>query len=81
MVFPFTLKGFPRKFGVLISVFIFSYNYCSSICVGVLFTYTRYYSHIWYYSRIWLLFIRRQETLLESSVRAVEVDRSGTQHP
>ena len=33
-----------------------------------------------YYSHIWVLFIRRQEILLDSSVGVIEVDHLGTQH-
>ena len=80
MVFPFTLKGFPRKSGVL--------HFYIYFLVQILFTYMDtiyiyntihiygYYLHIQYYSRIWVLFIQRQRILPESSIRAVEDDPS-----
>ena len=73
MVFPFTLKGFPHKSSVLYSSFMYLFSRIGTIHVY------GYYSYIQYYSRKWVLFIRRQQTLLESSVGAIEVDHSGTQ--
>ena len=56
MVFSFTLNGFLRKSGVL--------HFDIYFLVRVLFTYTNtihiyVLSHIWHYSHILLLFIRR----------------------
>ena len=75
MVFPFTLNGFPRKSGVL--------HFDIYFLVRVLFTYTNtihiyVLSHIRYYSHILLLFIRRQQLLPESSIKAVEFDPSSS---
>ena len=64
MIFPFTLKGFPHKSSVLYSSFLYLFSHTGTIHMY------GYYSYIWYYSRIHVLFIRHQQTLLESSVGA-----------
>ena len=69
MVFPFTLKDFPRKYGVLHFRIFFSRM--------ILFMYMVLFACMVLFINM-ILFIQHQQKLLESSVGAIESDHSST---